>query len=284
MTETLPISATPMLDAYNALVPPCKVCGEPPSFRLSEIEAFELVELTKDLKENHPGWYGPMMRFEMVCATCMRQLEFADAADRRRIRIDKARQQTYGAGLLPSTARACCYAQSHTNIEAKNYAAWQKAKTETVNLWIQGPPGTGKTYMARCISNAAIDAGNVAAEVTGIRLNDLGGLYAEQREKEITKLGRVHTLVLDDADKAEWTPKGLDALWALFNERHEHKRRIVITANVRPAELRRQMEVSRQLNPATVASIWERMLPMHGIELLGESLRRAQAEPKPEPG
>lgn len=272
-----------MLEIYNASVKPCPMCGAVADYRMPEIEAAELLAIMQGLPD---GIRTAIDKLEVLCDPCRREMENKTSVERSAAKharaVRKALDESYGAGMIPQAAKVCRFANSHTNIEARNIEAWGKAKNETVNLWICGAPGTGKTYMARCILNRAVDDGHTGAEITGIRLNDIGGLWVENRDKELKRLTAARIVSADDIDKAEWNGKGLDALWVLINGLSETKRRIIVTANVGPREWKRQLSEVRGLNPTLVASIWERMLPMHGIELLGESLRRSQPDPQPE--
>lgn len=115
--------------------------------------------------------------------------------------------------------------------------------------WFFGDAGNGKTHLVAGVINAVTDRGIPAVFVSVIELIDR--LKASYDRKGSVRMGetdvirwlsQIDVLVLDDLDKAEFTPWVSSRLYALINARYEnssiHSRRsIIVTSNRGAADL-----------------------------------------------
>jgi DNA replication protein DnaC len=84
-------------------------------------------------------------------------------------------------------------------------------------------------------------------------------------------------LLLDDVDKAPWTPITLGWMWQLLDVRRGKQRSTIMTSNQMPHELIRHWEEYIPKNKSVPFAILDRMKPMLVLELAGDSLRRKES-------
>lgn len=247
----------------------CAHCGEP----MPEAEAVEYAASIESLTEVNPCLAESIQRLCWLCPRCLLAHDAANAAERRARDVSRLIERTYTEGLLPTSARACTFADSSPAIEDRNRELFNKARLSKTNLWVAGAPGTGKTFLARCVANKALDEYLSAAETTGIAINDLGQQF--QHDKQTRPFLDVSVLILDDLDKPQWTNRGVELLWQILNHRMEAKKRVIVTSNTKPAEWR-QLMAQYGHQSGTISSLIERLKPMQGLELSGASLRQKE--------
>lgn len=165
------------------------------------------------------------------------------------------------------------FSRSDRGVEALNPEAWRLARAWSgQNIFACGPVGTGKTYIARCILFKAFqnkrDVGIVCARrfaKLSDRFDEGGGLMRQWC--------RVPVLLLDDLDKAAWTPDRLGALWELLDRRMNSKSVTLVTSNCPSKELRELLRVACENNKSMADAALDRLKPCVTLELTGKSLR-----------
>lgn len=155
-----------------------------------------------------------------------------------------------------------------------------------VGGWFFGDAGTGKTHLVAGAINAITDRGIPAVFVSVLELIDR--LKASYDRKGTVKMGetdvirwlsQIDVLVLDDLDKAEFTPWVSSRLYALINQRYEnssmHSRRsIIVTSNRSVADLGIAWS-KKGIDPIIGRAIMDRLIEMSKqfVRVEGESYR-----------
>lgn len=140
---------------------------------------------------------------------------------------------------------------------AKRYVEqWEQARVKNLGLLLWGDVGTGKSFLAACIANALIDR-QIPVLMTNFSklLNQMGGLYSEERYQYIASLSHFPLLIIDDLGIERNTEYALEQVYAVIDERYKSGLPLIVTTNLTIGELR---------NPADVAHarIYSRVLEM----------------------
>jgi DNA replication protein DnaC len=124
-------------------------------------------------------------------------------------------------------------------------------------LWFLGSHGTGKTTLAMLVSQTALRASrSVAIYSLPKLLGRIRRTYAaelgEQSYSDLfERLASVDLLHLDDLGAEKQTEWVIEQLYAVVNERYERERSLIVTSNVEPDDL------EKQLGPRVVSRLVE---------------------------
>lgn len=140
---------------------------------------------------------------------------------------------------------------------AKRYVEkWEEVWEKNHGLLFWGAVGTGKSYLAACIANALIEQG-VPALMTSLpkMLNQIGGMYPQERCRYLSSLSKYRLLVLDDFGIERSTEYALEQIFLIVDERYKSKQPLILTTNLTLMDFQ---------NPADAAKarIYSRILEM----------------------
>lgn len=267
---------TDLDDKVSEIVGPCPGCGDDPTGFFTLSEKKKIVKEDEDL-EGYPGLRRTIRKLgeKLWCTNCIREAEVKDRSAMTRKRIDTLKRHTYRDELIPPIAMDMKFSKSEPENEAQNQAVWDKfrdGKRMTKNLWLSGDPGVGKTWLARCILNSQLAIGRSCAELSALKLNDIGRGWGVDKKLRLYK--RVKVLLIEDIDKVTWSKQGLSALWNLVDARATAQKQIIITSNFSPRDVAAQMRPVVPENKPLVKSMFERFLPISKEDMVGESMRR----------
>lgn len=159
---------------------------------------------------------------------------------------------------------------------AKRYVEnWESAKRESMGLLLWGDVGTGKSFLAACIANALIERG-VPALMTSFSkiLNQMGGIYSDERRQYVDSLSRFPLLVADDFGAERGTEYALEQVYSIVDERYKSGLPLIVTTNLTIGEIRDPQDVGR-------ARIFSRLLEMCvPVQVTGADRREAEGRRK----
>jgi DNA replication protein DnaC len=124
-------------------------------------------------------------------------------------------------------------------------------------LWFLGSHGTGKTTLAMLVSSISLQAGRSVAiyslpKLLGRIRRTYDAELGEQSYSDLfERLATVDLLHLDDLGAEKQTEWVLEQLYAVVNERYERERSLIVTSNVEPDDL------EKQLGPRVVSRLVE---------------------------
>ena len=161
---------------------------------------------------------------------------------------------------------------------AKNYVKnWRKVKAENLGLLFWGDVGTGKSYAAACIANALLEM-RVPVLMTNFAkmLNQMGGLYSEERFSYISSLSGFSLLIIDDLGIERSTDYAKEQVYSIIDERYKSGLPVIVTTNLTIEDLRCPMQLAD-------ARIYSRILEMcTPVHVAGSDRRTAAGKSKQE--
>lgn len=154
-------------------------------------------------------------------------------------------------------------------------------------LGLYGDPGVGKSMLAAIIANCAIEQGRMTLFLSVRRMldtiKDTYNADAEQQERASTELGMikryagVDVLVLNDLGKEPLTKWSIEMLYAIFDDRWEQGRPLILTANLSWVDLcARYRATMNGLDESTGPAMMDRvagMTSMPWVCITGDSQR-----------
>lgn len=154
---------------------------------------------------------------------------------------------------------------------AKRYVEhWEKAKAEDLGLLFWGDVGTGKSFLAACIANALLER-QVPVLMTNFSniLNQLGGMYPEDRRHYIASFSRFPLLILDDLGIERSTEYALEQVYTVIDERYRSGQPLIVTTNLPIGNIRNPTDVAH-------ARIYSRILELcTPVHIAGNDQRTA---------
>ena len=161
---------------------------------------------------------------------------------------------------------------------AQNYVKnWKRVKAENLGLLFWGDVGTGKSYAAACIANALLEM-RIPVLMTNFSkmLNQMGGLYSEERFSYISSLSGFSLLIIDDLGIERSTDYAKEQVYSIIDERYKSGLPVVVTTNLTIEDLRCPMQLAD-------ARIYSRILEMcTPVHVAGSDRRTAAGKSKQE--
>lgn len=275
-------STEELLAAYAEHLGPCKTCGRDDMTDEIDNDREFLVRFwtyDRSLQAKQPEVNATLDRMArgLTCTHCGQEQEAEHNNLKRQARIQKTKARIRGLKILPEHFEECCFAKSNAEYMAPRAELWQWAKTWTPKseaAWIYGDKGTGKTYLARCILNAQFDVGRSVAELPAIEFSHMADRKFYGWHDKLKAYSKVHVLLIEDIDKAEWTSRALSALFGILDTRCNDKHRTLITTN---QTLEYCVGVWRKAcgdNKSLPGTITDRLKPIRRVEMVGDTLRK----------
>ena len=161
---------------------------------------------------------------------------------------------------------------------AQNYVKnWKRVKAENLGLLFWGDVGTGKSYAAACIANALLEM-RIPVLMTNFSkmLNQMGGLYSEERFSYISSLSGFSLLIIDDLGIERSTDYAKEQVYSIIDERYKSGLPVIVTTNLTIEDLRCPMQLAD-------ARIYSRILEMcTPVHVAGSDRRAAAGKSKQE--
>ena len=227
-----------------------------------------------------------------ICPDCEKRLAEQKVASAAKQILTGGMEAAIRSGCIWEDTTRCTFALSDPLKEAVNAQAWQTARelahderfTRHRSVMLKGAPGRGKTFLGRCLLNAAgEDRGyGQVCEMTARQY-----IHAVIRnDPQVWTAQRGFFLLLDDLDKAAWTPNTLQMLWELLDLR-THGKFTAVTSNLDDRGLMEMLRDACPKNTSLADATMERLNPCLHLAIAGDvSFRRTTAaatEPVTEP-
>jgi len=143
------------------------------------------------------------------------------------------------------------------------------------NILLLGNPGTGKTHIATALGHAACAQGKRVQfmTVTGLVTQLLEAREDRKLDKLLTRLGKLHLLILDEFGYVPFSKAGAELLFEVVSRAYE-RQSIILTTNL-PFEQWTEVLVNERLTGALLDRITHRV---HILEANGQSYRLQDAK------
>ena len=221
----------------------------------------------------HPGYFIP--RCPCSCQIEEERQRKEKQAQRERMERIKRRR---AHGLRDKSLHA--YTFDHDNgsnpVMEKSRAYvhnWKEAYRNNTGLLLFGDVGTGKSFFAGCIANALLDQ-DVPVLITSFPtiLNQLTGVYPEERVDFINSLNDYDLLIIDDLGVERSTEFAMEQMFEVIDKRYRSGKPMIITTNLTLEQLRNPPDLAH-------ARIYERILERCApILFSGENFRKQKSE------
>ena len=221
----------------------------------------------------HPGYFIP--RCPCSCQIEEERQKKEQQAQRERMERIKRRR---AHGLRDKSLYA--YTFDHDNgsnpvmEKARAYVRnWKEAYRNNTGLLLFGDVGTGKSFFAGCIANALLDQ-DVPVLMTSFPtiLNQLTGVYPEERVDFINSLNDYDLLIIDDLGVERSTEFAMEQMFEVIDRRYRSGNPMIITTNLTLEQLRNPSDLAH-------ARIYERILERCApILFSGENFRKQKSE------
>lgn len=187
------------------------------------------------------------------------------ARDRR---MNSIRAVALDRGLITGQTLEQCFGRSKPEIEDRNPIVWEALKGWlSGNVYLWGDVGCGKTYLARCLLNRSLEAGQTVCEVKALALFRAWQDWHRPEFRE--GIANAHVMLLDDLDKVlDWTPSRKEILFELLDSRAGRGLSTILTANTKPDGLKGGMGIDNCINAAL-----DRLNPCKQYAMTGKSMR-----------
>ena len=252
------LEAGEYMDSYDGLIH-CSACHER---RQTVVKRFRL-----------PGYFIP--RCPCSCQIEEERQRKEQQAQRERMERIKRRR---AHGLRDKSLHA--YTFDHDNgsnpvmEKARAYVRnWKEALRNNTGLLLFGDVGTGKSFFAGCIANALLDQ-DVPVLMTSFPtiLNQLTGVYPEERVEFINSLNDYDLLIIDDLGVERSTEFAMEQMFEVVDRRYRYGKPMIITTNLTLEQLRNPPDLAH-------ARIYERILERCApILFSGENFRIQKSE------
>ena len=222
---------------------------------------------------HHPGYFIP--RCPCSCQIEEERQRKEKLAQRERMERIKRRR---AHGLRDKSLHE--YTFDHDNgsnpvmEKARAYVRnWKEAYRNNTGLLLFGDVGTGKSFFAGCIANALLDQ-DVPVLMTSFPtiLNQLTGVYPEERVDFINSLNDYDLLIIDDLGVERSTEFAMEQMFEVIDRRYRCGKPMIITTNLTLEQLKNPPDLAH-------ARIYERILERCApILFSGENFRKQKSE------
>ena len=206
-----------------------------------------------------------------ICQPCALKLEKQKRHVESEVTISKLQSQ----GLLRGDIRP--YGDPWPEARESNPYAWQVADDYLPShggLWLWGPEGVGKTALARYILTKELRSHTSVAEVSAVELDWRIRSKKKSDSDWWVMVMKVRVLVLDDISAVPMDEAVVRKLYTLADIRATDGHPTIITSNLSPSELHK--EILRQAPDLDMLadSTLRRFRPILELKMDGESLRK----------
>ncbi|MCD8337516.1 MAG: ATP-binding protein [Lachnospiraceae bacterium] len=198
----------------------------------------------------------------IVPCICKCRKEEQEATERRMVEMER-RNQIHSLkvnGIQEKALYNWTFANAENNPSiqmARRYVEnWSEAKQNNLGLLLWGDVGTGKSYVAACIANALLESG-VPVLMTNFSkiLNQMGGMYSQERYQYIASFSSFDLLIIDDLGIERSTEYALEQVYAVVDERYKSNKPLIVTTNLTINQIRNAEDVAH-------ARIYSRVLEL----------------------
>lgn len=218
--------------------------------------------------------------FPCVCDCRKAEMEAAKRRaeeTERRIRVQRLRANGIQEKHLRDWTFADAQESPYVRMAQRYVEHWPEVKANSLGLLLWGDVGTGKSFLAACIANALIEQG-IPVLMTNFSkiLNQMGGMYSEERYRYIASFSQFPLLVIDDLGIERGTEYALEQVYGVVDERYKSGLPLLITTNLTIDEIRNAADVAH-------ARIFSRLLEMcTPVHIAGQDRRMAIGKSKQE--